>query len=580
MEEVSKGGSQGAVPFGGALKAPAPVSPVADESLDVGGEAHWSVNLSSSNQWLDNAHKVATWYAGKEPPAGGALQPFPAPALRRVTREETLRYFENCWALGETLFAGLKGEEAWFKPVDHGLRHPQIFYYGHNACFYVNKLRDAGLIDGPVNEHYETLFAMGVDEFSWNDMNKNHKKWPSVEEVLAYRKEVHRVVSDVIKTHPLLESPEGVPVDSKSPLWSLFMTFEHELIHLELSSVLICEAPIHLAQVPVGWPALHPSAQRSPRVRTSPEEGVDFPRNVPLPVPGAVVEIGKPDDFPSYGWDNEWGSRTVQVAEFKASPHLVTNGEFWHFVKAGGYNTSRFWSDDSWGWRTFRSRQWPMFWLPDGPAESLEFKVRTLFELKEMQWDWPVIVNFHEAKAFCAWKSEQDGLNDSAEAYRLITEAEHHAIRGDMAPLERQGKTVSHDRIMQVGGEGFAQGSRGANLNLAFGSLSPVDAMPPSSTGHFDVLGNAWEWTEDHFNTLDGFETHFLYPEYSVQSVDGLHQLIMGGSFISTGTGASLFVRTHFRPHFFQHTGFRLVSSKAPPPATKVTPDRVIVPPP
>ena len=45
-----------------------------------------------------------------------------------------------------------------------------------------------------------------------------------------------------------------------------------------------------------------------------------------------------------------------------------------------------------------------------------------------MPWSWPVDVNYHEAKAYCAWKSEKDGLRGS-EAYRLITEAEHHLIR-------------------------------------------------------------------------------------------------------------------------------------------------------
>lgn len=28
----------------------------------------------------------------------------------------------------------------------HGLRHPLIFYYGHPATLYVNKLRAAGII--------------------------------------------------------------------------------------------------------------------------------------------------------------------------------------------------------------------------------------------------------------------------------------------------------------------------------------------------------------------------------------------------------------------------------------------------
>lgn len=31
------------------------------------------------------------------------------------------------------LFAGLQGEEAFYRPPYHGLRHPFIFYYSHVA---------------------------------------------------------------------------------------------------------------------------------------------------------------------------------------------------------------------------------------------------------------------------------------------------------------------------------------------------------------------------------------------------------------------------------------------------------------
>ncbi len=31
------------------------------------------------------------------------------------------------------LFSGLQGEEAFFRPPYHGLRHPFLFYYSHVA---------------------------------------------------------------------------------------------------------------------------------------------------------------------------------------------------------------------------------------------------------------------------------------------------------------------------------------------------------------------------------------------------------------------------------------------------------------
>lgn len=43
-----------------------------------------------------------------------------------------------------------------------------------------------------------------------------------------------------------------------------------------------------------------------------------------------------------------------------------------------------------------------------------------------MRWDWPVDSNYHEGKAYCAWRTEQDG---SSVRYRITTEAEHMLLR-------------------------------------------------------------------------------------------------------------------------------------------------------
>lgn len=60
------------------------------------------------------------------------------------------------------------------------------------------------------------------------------------------------------------------------------------------------------------------------------------------------------------------------------------------------------------------------------------YKLRVLFDAIDMRWDWPVDANYHEAKAFCAWRTELDG---QAVRYRIITEGEHNLIRN------------THDRV-------------------------------------------------------------------------------------------------------------------------------------
>lgn len=47
--------------------------------------------------------------------ADGKIRSIPLPNLSQVTRESAKMYFDNSWTLYETLFAGLKGEEPFYR---------------------------------------------------------------------------------------------------------------------------------------------------------------------------------------------------------------------------------------------------------------------------------------------------------------------------------------------------------------------------------------------------------------------------------------------------------------------------------
>lgn len=308
-------------------------------------------------------------------------------------------------------------------------------------------------------------------------------------EVHKYRKKVYEAVIEAIKSHPSLDDSEGpVTVDQSHPMWALFMGFEHERIHLETSSVLFRETPYHLVQTPENWPPLHPSAGRKNSPTSHPEEGVDYPSNCMIPVQTGTVDLGKPADFPSFGWDNEYGERKMDVPPFQASRHMITNGEYYEFVADGGYRNDTYWCDDGWAWRTHRNMKWPFFWEPAGPAGSNEFTLRTVFEIVSMPWDWPVDANYYEAQAFCRWKTAKDG-SPTSKPYRILTEAEHHIIRHREHNLDASRKNVSADKVMVTSGQEFPSGPSGANINLAYSSQNPVDFFPPSHTGHTDTTG-------------------------------------------------------------------------------------------
>ncbi|MEM7245418.1 MAG: 5-histidylcysteine sulfoxide synthase [Acidobacteriota bacterium] len=504
------------------------------------------------------------WWTGRQPVAGecpglgadGVLRSLPLPDLSTCTRTSVQDYFDNGWALTEVLLSSLQGEQALLTPAYHHLRHPILFYLGHPATLYVNKLRLAGLISEPINPYFERVFETGVDEMSWDDMSKNEMEWPSVQEVCAYRATVHERVSEIIATHEgLADGHDRIGQDH--PLWALFLGFEHERIHLETSSVLLRELPLSLLSRPAAWPALHESAtvvdaNAGPSDAATDKPELDAARRLRT-LSASRVELGKPRDWPSFGWDNEYGHRSVDVRDFEVSETLVSNAEFHDFVADGGYNQEELWTEDGWRWRRSRNAKWPSYWVSSGPAGLHQYRLRTVFDLVEMPWSWPAEVNWYEAQAYCTWKSEKDGRD---RPYRLPTEAEHARFRGER-PTSPAG-----DPVMARPAEALLD--LGRNLNLALGSPTPVDALQPNSHGLHDVAGNVWQWLADDFNPLDGFDVHPVYDDFSAPCFDGEHAMMVGGSFVSTGDEASVFARFHFRPHFFQHVGFRLASDLDP----------------
>eukprot|EP00887_Chlorella_sp_A99_P003595 scaffold7.g3595.t1 len=522
-----------------------------------GHEEAWTRNLRGDDALVSGpaGERPDWWWTGPTPVPGGcagvlpdgSITSLPAPNLATCTRQQLADYFDNTWALTEVLFSALQGEEAYYRPPYHNLRHPFIFYYGHVAVFYTNKLRVAGLVERPIDARLEDVCEVGVDEMGWDDLSKNDMLWPSVREVLEYRRTVYAMVREIILSHPCLDAR---PIAWDSQAWALFMAIEHERIHIETSSVLMRELPLHLLRPPPQWPAYHPSVLQADR----PPAPNDL-----IAVPEQEVTLGKPADWPSYGWDNEYGERKFALRAFKASRQLVSNAEFLEFVRDGGYRTQRWWSEAGWRWRTFRNTKWPAFWVADGPQGLHRYKLRLLFEVVPLAPALPAVVNHHEAKAYCAWLSARHGLGGEA-AYRLTTEPEQAALRA--GARDASGR-VAQDPVMARSGADF----RGvANLNLAYGAESGVDALPPVPTGFRDVAGSLWQWQEDRLAGLPGGRgVQPYYDDFSTPCYDGEHQVILGGSFISTGDEASVFARYQFRPHFFQHAGFRLVSGTGPP---------------
>ncbi len=431
-------------------------------------------------------------------------------------RAEILEYFHKTYDIDERLYDTLRHDATFHLRADR-LRHPLIFYFGHTATFFINKLTIARVIDQRINPNYESMFAVGVDEMSWDDLDERHYDWPTRQAVKEYRDKAREVVDKLIRTMPL-----QLPITWEDPFWAIMMGIEHERIHLETSSVLIRQLPIdQVRQLPL-WEICR--------------EAGEPPANQLLPVTGGRVTLGKPLDHPLYGWDNEYGRHEAEVTGFRAGQYLVSNREFLGFVEAGCYRQRQWWTVEGWNWREFRQAGHPLFWISDGGA----WKLRTMASIIDLPWNWPVEVNYLEAKAFCNWMSAQSGL-----PIRLPTEDEWNRLR-DVCAIPDQPYWAK------------APG----NINLEhWCSSCPVDRF--KNGDFYDVLGNVWQWTETPIYPFHGFQTHPWYDDFSTPTFDTKHNLIKGGSWISTGNEATRDSRYAFRRHFFQHAGFRYVESTA-----------------
>ncbi|MGO1500128.1 MAG: hypothetical protein ACTHWH_02440 [Marinobacter sp.] len=101
-------------------------------------------------------------------------------------REEIARYFTNTFDTYTRLFDCLADDKGFYQK-SIPIRHPLIFYLGHTATFFVNKLMLAKLLPERIDSRMESVFAVGVDEMSWDDLNEEHYDWPRDDEVMAYR---------------------------------------------------------------------------------------------------------------------------------------------------------------------------------------------------------------------------------------------------------------------------------------------------------------------------------------------------------------------------------------------------------
>lgn len=429
-------------------------------------------------------------------------------------REEIRDYFNNTFSIFEKIFELLKDDTVFYKKSEI-TRHPMIFYFGHTATFFVNKLINMRITKERINPKFESIFAVGVDEMVWDDMDSANSEWPEVADVREYRAKVRELVSALIMDMPL-----SLPITQDSDMWIILMGIEHERIHIETSLVLHRQMPLEFVRDVKEFNICSHSSKT--------------PKNEMVQIDGGAVVLGKERSHNLYGWDNEYGKYEERVDKFQVSKYLVSNGEYISFVEDGGYEDEAYWDDEGKEFLKISGAKYPAFWVKSGNI----YRYRALSREIEMPLDWPVDLNALEAEAFCRYKSKKDGVT-----YSLPSEAEYRLIY-DYAKLEDI--PDFHE-------------SR-ANLNFYhYFSSCPVNEF--GFNGIYDVVGNVWQWSRTPIFGFSGFDVHPAYDDFSIPTFDSKHALILGSSWASSGNLIMKHSRYAFRKHFHQNAGFRYVIS-------------------
>jgi formylglycine-generating enzyme required for sulfatase activity len=276
----------------------------------------------------------------------------------------------------------------------------------------------------------------------------------------------------------------------------------------------------------------------------------------------------------------------VELAPFEMGQFAVTNAEFALFVKSGGYDEERWWETDAAkAWREGKSssegqkqllrenrntvKGWSdesirelgeqgrlddeyWLWLKNMPDDEFEARLSREFPegerytrprfVDDIAFNAPlqpvVGICWHEARAYCAWLSEQEGR-----LYRLPTEHEWEAAARGI------------ERRVYAYGDAFDP-TRGNTFETRLQRTTPVGVFPAGDTpeGLSDMSGNTWDWTLNPYR-----EQHEAAPDLAMDDPD-VRRVLRGGSWLIDQFFARAAYRGRFNP-FSRGSlfGFRLV---------------------
>jgi iron(II)-dependent oxidoreductase len=417
----------------------------------------------------------------------------------------------------DAFFDVVRPDSIFERPIPE--RHRIIFYVGHLEAFDWNLLHDVLRISS-FHPEFARLFAFGIDPVGGGLPTDQPSDWPSLAVVREYVRDVRARIDDKLgaELDAVSTGRDGFGLDTL-----LNVAIEHRLMHLETLAYMFHQLPF---AAKVKQPA---SIAQTPFPV--------FPSMVR--VPAGSARLGLSRNAGIFGWDNEFEAHTVQVPEFKIDKYMVTNAQFLEFMNSGGYETSSFWREEDWKWKSENAIGHPVFWRKAGS----EWLYRTMFDEIALPLDWPVYVSHAEASAYALWAGKGLPTEEQWQRAAYATENGDQNLYpwGNQSPTKKLG-------------------------NFDFQSWNPgaVNAYPQgaSTYGVEGMLGNGWEWTSTPFAPYPGFHAFPFYRGYSADFFDGKHFVMKGGSPRTAACMLRPTFRNWFQAHYqYVYAGFRCVNT-------------------
>jgi dimethylhistidine N-methyltransferase len=315
-------------------------------------------------------------------------------ALSRLVAHagDTRTAFETVRAVMPMLAEGLGPEDLSAQSMPDC--SPGKWHLAHSSWFFEAMILADAPGYRPVDARFQTLFNSYYEALGPRVARgeRGLMTRPSLDEVLAYRREIDRRMSAWLA---------GAPSDPHR-LYLFTLGLHHEQQHQELFLMDLLNL---MARSP-----LDPAAyEAEPRARAA-----QSARGGATRFDGGLVEVGH--DGTGFAFDNEGPAHRVWLEPYALATDLVTNADWIAFIADGGYARPELWLSD--GWATVEAEGWdaPLYWCRDGERwTAMSLTGRTPVDPAAPARH----LSFYEADAYARWAGK-----------RLPTEAEwEHAVR-------------------------------------------------------------------------------------------------------------------------------------------------------